>query len=343
MTTQPLAQLTTLRVGGAPDGLVVASTTEQLVAAVRLSAELEQPILVVGGGSNLVVADSGFAGTVVLVRNRGIARSDHPDGSVLVTVEAGQVWDEFVAWTIEQGLAGVESLSGIPGLTGGTPIQNVGAYGHEVSAVIESVETIHRYTGDARIFTQDNLQFGYRSSVFKERSDVFVITRVHFVLQTSELSAPIGYAELARTLGAELGSRVPLADVRAAVLALRAGKGMVLDDNDFDTWSAGSFFTNPVLDDADAARLPAEAPRWSQPEGRVKTSAAWLIENAGFHKGFGTGSARLSTKHVLALTNSDGHASAADIVDLARTIRAGVQQKFGLTLEPEPVFVGLEL
>jgi UDP-N-acetylmuramate dehydrogenase len=343
MTTQPLAQLTTLRVGGAPDGVVVASTTEQLVAAVRLSAELEQPILVVGGGSNLVVADSGFAGTAVLVRNRGIARSDRPDGSVLVTVEAGQVWDEFVAWAVEEGLAGVESLSGIPGLTGATPIQNVGAYGHEVSSVIESVETIHRYTGDARTFTQDELQFGYRSSIFKERRDVFVITRVHFLLQPSELSAPIGYAELAQTLGVELGSRAPLAEVRSAVLALRTSKGMVLDDNDFDTWSAGSFFTNPVLDESSAAALPSDAPRWSQSDGRVKTSAAWLIENAGFHKGYGTGSARLSTKHVLALTNADGHARAADIVELARTIRAGVQQKFGIMLEPEPVFVGLEL
>lgn len=343
MTTQPLAQLTTLRVGGAPDGLVVASTTEQLVAAVRLSAELGQPILVVGGGSNLVVADSGFAGTAVLVRNRGIARSDHPDGSVLVTVEAGQVWDEFVAWTVEQGLAGIESLSGIPGLTGATPIQNVGAYGHEVSSVIESVETIHRYTGDARTFTQDDLEFGYRRSIFKERKDVFVITRVHFRLQPSALSAPVGYAELAHTLGVELGAGAPLADVRHAVIALRASKGMVLDDNDFDTWSAGSFFTNPILDEASADALPADAPRWSQPEGRVKTSAAWLIENAGFHKGYGTGSARLSTKHVLALTNADGHASAADIVELARTIRAGVQQKFDIALEPEPVFVGLEL
>jgi UDP-N-acetylmuramate dehydrogenase len=343
MTTQPLAQLTTLRVGGAPDGLVTATTTEQLVAAVRLSAELGQPILVVGGGSNLVVADAGFPGTAVLVRNRGIARSDHPDGSVLVTVEAGHVWDEFVAWTVEQGLAGVESLSGIPGLAGATPIQNVGAYGREVSAVIESVETIHRYTGDARSFAQEDLQFGYRSSVFKERKDVFVITRVHFVLQPSELSAPIGYAELAQTLGVELGSCAPLADVRVAVLALRASKGMVLDDDDFDTWSAGSFFTNPVLDDAAAAALPAAAPRWTQPEGRVKTSAAWLIEQAGFAKGFGAGSARLSTKHVLALTNADGHATAQDVLELARTIRTGVEGKFAITLEPEPVFVGLEL
>jgi UDP-N-acetylmuramate dehydrogenase len=343
MTTQPLAQLTTLRVGGAPDGLVVASTTDQLVAAVRLAAELEQPLLVVGGGSNLLVADSGFAGTAVLVRNQGIDSNNRPDGSVVVTVEAGQVWDDFVAWAVEQGLSGVESLSGIPGLTGATPIQNVGAYGQEVSSIIDSVETIHRYTGDARVFTQDDLKFGYRSSIFKERKDVFVITRVYFVLQVSELSAPIGYAELAQALGVEIGERAPLAAVRAAVLALRAGKGMVLDDNDFDTWSAGSFFTNPVLDEAAATRLPDGAPRWPQPDGQVKTSAAWLIENAGFGKGFGTGSARLSTKHVLALTNADGHASAADIVELARTIRDGVQQKFDITLEPEPVLVGLEL
>jgi UDP-N-acetylmuramate dehydrogenase len=343
MTTQPLAQLTTLRVGGAPDGLVVASTTDQLVAAVRLAAELEQPLLVVGGGSNLLVADSGFAGTAVLVRNQGIDSNNRPDGSVVVTVEAGQVWDDFVAWAVEQGLSGVESLSGIPGLTGATPIQNVGAYGQEVSSVIDSVETIHRYTGDARVFTQDDLKFGYRSSIFKERKDVFVITRVYFVLQVSELSAPIGYAELAQALGVQIGERAPLAAVRAAVLALRAGKGMVLDDNDFDTWSAGSFFTNPVLDEAAATRLPDGAPRWPQPDGHVKTSAAWLIENAGFGKGFGTGSARLSTKHVLALTNADGHARAADIVELARTIRDGVQQKFDITLEPEPVLVGLEL
>jgi UDP-N-acetylmuramate dehydrogenase len=330
-------------VGGSPDGLVTVETTEQLSAAVRLSAELEQPVLVVGGGSNLVVSDGGFSGTAVLVRTRGIERTDRGDGSVLVSVEAGEPWDNVVAWSITEGLSGIESLSGIPGLTGATPIQNVGAYGHDVSSVIDRVETVHRYTGDDRTFTQDDLQFGYRTSVFKMRKDVFVITRVHLLLQPSSLSMPISYAELARTLDVDTGAQVSPADVRAAVLTLRTSKGMVLDDSDFDTWSAGSFFTNPILDANLAALLPAEAPQWPQSDGRVKVSAAWLIENAGFSKGFGSGSARLSTKHVLALTNADGNATAQDIVELARAIRDGVEDTFAITLEPEPVFVGIEL
>lgn len=343
MTGPLLAELTTLRVGGAADGVATVTTTEQLISAVKIAAELQQPILVVGGGSNLLVADSGYAGTAIVVRTRGIEVTGESEGTVHLAVAAGEPWDEFVAWTIEQGLSGLEALSGIPGLVGATPIQNVGAYGQEVSRYITSVEAIHRYTSDERVFDNAACAFGYRSSLFKQRKDVFVITRVHFALQRSPLSAPIEYAELAQRLDVAVGDQVPTELVRHVVLDVRRGKGMVLDAADHDTWSAGSFFTNPVLTSTQAASLPAEAPRWPQADDRVKTSAAWLIEQAGFSKGFGTGPARLSSKHVLALTNHTGTATAADLVELARTIRDGVEARFGITLEPEPVLVGLEL
>ena len=343
MTTQRLADFTTLRVGGPPDGLVTVTTTEQLVSAVRLSAELQQPILVVGGGSNLVVSDAGFPGTAVIVRSRGIDAHDHSNNRVRVDVAAGEPWDDFVNWAITHKLAGVETLSGIPGLSGATPIQNVGAYGQEIGNVIDSVQAIHRYTGEMRTFSADECEFAYRTSVFKQRANVFVVTSVRFVLRPSVESDPIRYAELASALGIELGGTMPLAAVRDAVLSLRRNKAMVLDDDNHDTWSAGSFFTNPLLAPELANALPGDAPRWIQPDGRVKTSAAWLIEKAGFRKGFGSGSARLSTKHVLAITNSDGEATAADIVELARAIRQRVNETFGVVLEPEPVLVGIEL
>ena len=341
--TTPLATLTTLRVGGPADGLVTVSSAEQLVAAVKLSAELEQPILVVGGGSNLVISDRGFAGTAIVLRNRGITATSRDDDTVRLAVESGEPWDEFVAWTIAQGFSGLEALSGIPGLVGATPIQNVGAYGQEVATYIDRVEAIHRYTGEQRTFTRDECVFGYRTSVFKQRKDVFVITRIHFTLQCSDLSAPIRYAELAQRLDVAVGDQAPAEVVRHVVLDVRRSKGMVLDESDHDTWSVGSFFTNPILGAAAANSMPGNAPQWEQADGRNKTSAAWLIEQAGFSKGYGAGAARLSSKHVLALTNHTGDATAVDIVELARTIRAGVESKFGITLEPEPVLVGLEL
>jgi len=262
---------------------------------------------------------------------------------VRVAVAAGEVWDDLVAWAVAQGLSGIESLSGIPGCVGAGPIQNIGAYGQEVGDVIERVDAVHRYTGAERTFTRAECEFGYRTSTFKQRKDVFVITRVHLRLTPSELSGPISYADLVAELGLEQGAAASLHDVRSAVLAVRRRKAMVLDASDHDTWSAGSFFTNPIVSAAAADALPATAPRWVQPDGAVKVSAAWLIEGAGFTRGYGTGSARLSSKHVLALTNADGRASAADVVALAREIRASVVTAYGIELVPEPVFVGLEL
>uniref|UniRef100_UPI0030F45464 UDP-N-acetylmuramate dehydrogenase n=1 Tax=Nocardioides sp. GXZ039 TaxID=3136018 RepID=UPI0030F45464 len=340
---------TTLRLGGPARRLVTATTEADLVEAVRAADEAGEPVLVLGGGSNLVVDDEGFAGTVVRVATTGIT-SDLPDdvdsacGGAMVTVAAGEDWDGFVAHAVQRGWVGVEALSGIPGAVGSTPIQNVGAYGQEVAQTIARVRVYDRSSGGIRTFAGPDCGFGYRASRFKaDRYDAaggrHVVLDVTFQLPLGTMSAPIAYAELARTLGVEQGQRAPLADVRAAVLGLRAGKGMVLDAADHDTWSAGSFFTNPIVPAAD---VPDGAPAWPAGDGLAKTSAAWLIEHAGFGRGYGTGPARLSTKHTLALTNR-GEASTADLLALAREIRDGVQAAYGLTLVPEPVLVGCAL
>jgi len=335
-----LAELTTLGVGGPIDRLVEVGTRDELVAAVRDADDAGRPLLVRGGGSNIVAPDSGWPGDVVLVRSRGIARSD-TDRGVELEVEAGESWDDLVAHTVAERLAGMEALSGIPGSTGATPVQNVGAYGQDVAQTIASVRTWDRVLRGVRTFAAADCRFGYRTSRFKADPGRFVVLDVTFQLRLGELGAPVGYAELARALGVAIGDRAPVAAVREAVLGLRRGKGMVLDAQDPDTWSAGSFFTNPVL--PDGADLPEGAPRFPAPGGAVKTSAAWLIEHAGFTKGFGLpGPASLSTKHTLALTNR-GDATAADLVALARTVRDGVRDRFGITLENEPVLVGLTL
>ena len=265
----------------------------------------------------------------------------------MITVAAGEPWDPLVAYAVEREWSGLEAMSGIPGLVGATPIQNVGAYGAEVSQLISMVRTFDRETGRVKTFFPVECGFGYRSSRFKhpaagERPGRYVVLSVTFQLRLGSLSAPVRYPELARSLGIAVGDRAPVADVRAAVLALRAGKGMVLDPDDHDTWSAGSFFTNPIIDPAAAARLPAAAPRFSQPDGMIKTSAAWLIEAAGFGRGYGSGPARLSGKHTLALTNR-GTARADDVLALAREIRAGVEAAYGITLVPEPILIGCAL
>jgi UDP-N-acetylmuramate dehydrogenase len=337
-----LADLTTLRVGGPARAVATATTDTELVDAVRAADAAGEPVLVLGGGSNLLVADSGFPGTVVRVATRGIAADVSSCSGATVTVAAGEDWDALVATAVEQEWSGIEALSGIPGLVGGTPIQNVGAYGSEVADTIARVRTLDRATGRQASFSVADCGFGYRTSRFKTERDRFVVLEVTFQFTLGSLSAPIRYAELARTLGVPVGARVPARDVREAVLALRGRKGMVLDTGDPDTWSAGSFFTNPVLPPAEADALPAEAPRYAQPDGRVKTSAAWLIEHAGFGKGYGTRRAALSTKHTLALTNRGG-ASAADLLALAREIRAGVERRFGITLVEEPVLVECSL
>jgi len=357
--TELLADHTTLRVGGPAGRWVEATTTDELVAAVADADAAGEPVLVLSGGSNVVVADEGFPGVVVHVATKGVstdggsfceidADSVGPTtggascGGMLVEVQAGENWDDFVAWTIGQEYVGVEALSGIPGAVGSTPIQNVGAYGQEVSQTIWSVRTWDRQRRQYATFPNAACRFGYRSSRFKAEPGRYVVVSVIFQLTEGSMGQPVRYGELARVLGVAPGGRAPLVAVREAVLGLRRAKGMVLADADHDTWSAGSFFTNPQLTEADAARLPADAPRFPAGQGLVKTSAAWLIEHAGFGKGYGTPPVTLSTKHTLALTNRGG-ARASDVVALAREVRAGVRDRFGVTLVPEPVLVGVGL
>ncbi len=339
-----LAGHTTLRVGGPAKGWVEPETEAELIDVVRDADEAGEPLLILGGGSNVVVGDAGFDGTVVHTgRLRGIHTEDVAAcAGAFVNVAAGEPWDGFVAETIGHRRVGIEALSGIPGLVGATPIQNVGAYGQEVGQAIARVRVYDRI--ERRVVTRSAIecQFGYRSSVFKAIPNRFVVLSVSFQFQLGTLSEPIRYTELARKLGVEPGVRAPMTEVRHAVLELRRAKGMVLNADDHDTWSAGSFFTNPVLDDTVAATLPTDAPRYPQPNGGVKTSAAWLIEHAGFSRGYGPGLARLSRKHTLAVTNRGG-ATAADVIELARLVRDGVERVYGIRLVPEPVLIGTTL
>ena len=341
-----LARFTTLRVGGPAAKFIVAGTEQELIDAVRAADETGGPALLLGGGSNVLIADEGFDGTVIMIRTRGIEAEVDTCSGAFVTIAAGEPWDHVVAHSVAQGWVGLEALSGIPGLTGATPIQNVGAYGAEVSQTLARVRTLDRTTGQLKTFTAAECGFGYRWSKFKAEPGRWVVLSVTFQLPLGEMSAPIRYAELARCLGVEVGERADADAVREAVLQLRRGKGMVLDEADHDTWSAGSFFTNPILPVEVADTLPERAPRFPTADGLVKTSAAWLIDNAGFSKGFGAdvgaGRATLSTKHTLALTNR-GEATASDVVELARTVRAGVRERFGVTLVPEPVLIGCAL
>ena len=317
-----LAELTTLRLGGPAGALVEARTEPELVEAAPGAA------LILAGGSNVVVADEGVPGTVVRIATRGIER----DGARL-TVAAGEDWDALVAMTVGAGLQGFECLSGIPGSVGATPIQNVGAYGQEVAETVESVRVLDRATGHVVDMSPAECGFVYRGSVFKYH-DRRVVLSVTFRLREADVSGPLHYAELCRALDVPIGGSAPLRDVRKAVLALRRRKGMVIDPADPDSVSAGSFFTNPILDAA-----PDGAPAWPEPDGRVKTSAAWLIERAGFHKGYGNGRVGISTKHTLALVNRGG-GTTAELMALAREIAGGVQDRFGIALHPEPVLVG---
>ncbi len=341
-----LADLTTLRVGGPAADFVEAHTEGDLIDAVAAADRANRPVLVLGGGSNLLVADEGFDGTVVKVSTAGITDEADLCSGAMVTVAAGENWDALVARAVTNGWTGVEALSGIPGLVGATPIQNVGAYGQDVSATIARVRTYDRRECVVRTFFTADCGFGYRTSRFKAEPDRYVVLAVTFQFGLGDLGEPVTYAELARRIGVELGDRAPLEQIRQAVLEIRAAKGMVLDPSDHDTWSAGSFFTNPILSRVDADLLPAAAPRWPVDDATTKTSAAWLIEHAGFTRGFGRdlgrGAATLSTKHTLALTNR-GDADAADVLALAREVRDGVRARYGVTLVPEPVLVGLDL
>jgi UDP-N-acetylmuramate dehydrogenase len=336
-----LAAYTTLRLGGPAGTLTVISNPDEAVATVRKAAAEQRPVLVLAGGSNVVVGDEGFPGTVVLLRTTGIQVVEKSDASVVVRVAAGERWDDFVSYAVTNGYSGIECLSGIPGSAGATPIQNVGAYGQEVAHTIVAVRAYDRERDSIRVMSSPECAFAYRKSIFKN-NDRFVVLEVDFRLALSGESAPIRYAELARRLGVEPGDRVPLARARESVLGLRAGKGMVLDPDDHDTWSVGSFFTNPVIPAEVWAELALDAPHWPGGNGTVKIAAAWLIEHAGFPKGFAGDGVAISGKHTLALTNR-GTGSTTDLLDLARTIRDRVRDRFGIELHPEPVLVNCSL
>jgi UDP-N-acetylmuramate dehydrogenase len=351
---EPIAAHTTMRVGGPAARMVVVETPDELVDAVREVDDADEPLLVLGGGSNLLVADAGFAGTVVKVATSGVVvDSEDQCGGANVTVAAGEDWDGFVALAVDEGWSGVEALSGIPGSTGATPVQNVGAYGQDVAQTIARVRVWDRREERVRTMSSPECRFTYRHSVFKA-TDRYVVIDVMYQLIPGTMSQPVRYADLAAQLGVEVGSRVPLGEAREAVLAQRRRRGMVLDAADHDTWSCGSFFTNPILSASAfaalearvVARLGAESaapPRFADADGNVKTSAAWLIERAGFPKGFGLpGPTSLSTKHTLAVTNRGG-ATASDVAALAREVRDGVADAFGVRLVNEPVFVGHDL
>jgi UDP-N-acetylmuramate dehydrogenase len=346
-----LADHTTIRLGGPARDFVPAGTEEDLIEAVSAVDARGEPLLILGGGSNLVVADEGFDGTVVQVAIEGV----NLDGALgTVTVAAGEDWDAVVARTIAEGLAGLECLSGIPGLAGATPIQNVGAYGQEVGETITQVRAYDRDAHQIRVLGRESCGFGYRTSRFKrDEARRLVVLSVTFRLAAGKLSAPVRYAELAAALGVALGDRVPAEQARAAVLELRRRKGMVIDPADPDTRSVGSFFVNPVLDTAALEAVEAAArarcgdgtavPRFGAGDGLVKVPAAWLIERAGFGRGYTLGDgARISSKHTLALVNP-GSATTAGLMALAREIRDGVCDAFGVSLTPEPVLVGVTL
>ena len=324
-----LAELTTLRVGGTPNSLVVATSESEIIEAVSANPNA----LILGGGSNVLVSDN-FHGDVIKIESQGFENDESACAGAWVTVAAGHNWNDFVATAVANGWTGIEGLAGIPGTVGATPIQNVGAYGQSVSETIAQVRAWNRKTKSVDTIFAADCEFGYRSSVFKTNPDTWVILSVTFQLPLGTMSAPIAYNELAAKLKVELGDRVSTSDLQAAVLELRAGKGMVLDSADHDTWSVGSFFMNPRV-----ATAPENSPNWPETDGTVKVSAAWLIEQAGFNKGFTlNGRAALSSKHTLAITNR-GDATSADISELADHIAAGVKAKFDIELKPEATFI----
>ena len=338
MTT--LNKYTSLRVGGPAKSIVNVSTEAEIIAAIEAAGD--SPVLIIGGGSNVLISDNGFEGTVIhIANNQAESEVDACSGATL-TIGAGENWDDFVATTISRGFAGLETLSGIPGTVGAAPIQNIGAYGHEVSEFITRVRTYDRENKAIKTFTNSECEFEYRNSHFKKNPGRYIVLSVQFQIRRGEISTPITYAELAKKLGIAVGEKAPVVDTRKAVMELRAAKGMLLNPDDKDSWSAGSFFTNPIVSTEIASALPEGAPKWPMADGRVKTSAAWLIEHSGIDKGHAHGGAAVSSKHVLALTNS-GNATAEEIAQLARQVRASVEAKFGITLEPEVNLVGLAL
>jgi UDP-N-acetylmuramate dehydrogenase len=361
---RPLAEFTTLRVGGPARELVEPATRDELVQTALEVWRTGDDWLLLGGGSNVLIGDEGFDGTVIRVVTRGIDIAIDADGRhARVRAEAGESWDALVAATVEAGLAGVEALSGIPGTVGAAPVQNIGAYGQELGERLVGIDFLDYATGEVMRLDARDLGLGYRTSALK-RGRAGIVLAVELDLDAGGWSGPIAYAQLASALQVELGERVPLADARRAVLALRASKGMVLDPADPDSVSAGSFFTNPIVSESFARAMPADAPRWpivseepervlapgedvpalASAEYQVKLSAAWLIERSGISRGFtlpGSGAA-ISTKHTLAIVNRGG-ATAADVAQLASLVQTRVLAEFGVRLHPEPVFVGVEL
>ena len=366
MSQNLLAHHTTARVGGPADAWIVAATEEELIRAIADTDAADTPLLVLSGGSNLLVADEGFPGTVVQIATEGINVVESTPSHVCIRIAAGHEWDSVVAWSVAQGLTGIEALSGIPGSTGATPVQNVGAYGADISQTLMGIRVWDREVNEIVELTGADLEFGYRDSIIKRSivssttnfdhaSPRWIVLSVDLRLAKSGQSAPVRYTQLAKALNVELGDTAPLEHIRQSVLDLRASKGMVLDPSDHDTWSTGSFFTNPIVPKAVAETLPETAPRFAHHEAgssteTVKLSAAWLIEHAGYHKGCGLnqapgtvhGRAALSTKHTLALTNR-GSATTQDLVRIATLVRDGVADTWGITLVPEPVLVGVEL
>ncbi len=352
----PLSALTTLRVGGPPERMIAPRTELELVADALEVWDRDDDWLLVGGGSNTVTSDKGFEGTVIRLVTRGIEQLDVPqqNGTVRLRVQAGEPWDNLVAYTVDQGWTGIEALSGIPGCCGAAPVQNIGAYGQELSESLVAVHLLDFETRAASRVLASELKLGYRTSRVKAGLVRGIILAIELDVfedgagsagadESSALSQPVAYGQLATTLGVRVGERVPLADLRRAVLALRASKGMVLDAADPDSVSAGSFFTNPIVSEDIGRSLPAAAPRWPA-DSRVKLSAAWLIERSGIMRGFALPGSRaaISSKHTLALINRGG-ATAAEIVELARFVQGRVQAEFGVVLQPEPVLVGVAL
>src|SRR5690625_5112972 len=339
----PLSEHTTLGVGGPAARLVRAASPGDLIGLVAAADTEGTSVLLLAGGSNVLISDAGFDGLVIRPSCTEGTQAQLPDGSVLLDYAAGYDWDELVAASVDQGLSGIEALSGIRGSLGAAPMQNIGAYGQELAETLRSVSVYDRQLRRTRQLSAADCDFGYRTSVFKG-NDRYVILSVQLRLTPSELSRPVRYQELATRLGIEVGERAPLAEVREAVLERRRSKGMVLDPDDPDTRSAGSFILNPVVSAAVAEGLPDRAPRWPAGNNAVKLSAAWLIEQAGFHKGYSGAHKQvaISGKHTLAITNRGG-ATAAQIAELAAQVRSGVIQKFGVALNPEPRLIGLEL
>lgn len=344
MSGVELRRHTTIGLGGPARAWIEPDSSDAVIDAVCT----EDPLLILGGGSNLVVADAGFDGTVVKLGARFAnvevqSTADH----IQVIAEAGASFDALVARAVDEGFRGLEVLSGIPGSIGATPMQNVGAYGREIAELIEWVEVLDRDTREVQRLHQAECGFAYRHSRFRGHSR-WIILRVALSLTPSARSLPIRYAELARALGIQPGESAPLARVRETVMELRASKGMLVDANDPDSRSCGSFFTNPIVDAAQADEVERRVhaaqpmPRFAADAGKIKLAAAWLVERAGYTKGYGDGAVGLSRKHTLALVNR-GSATTGELLAFARTVRDGVRDKLGVTLEPEPIFVGCSL